>query len=217
MEDNFSKSAVLVDIKNSTWPLVISFAGLGDEFQFRNTLAAFHVNVIYLRDLKHNWYLNGIPGAGANVEEIVSFLKDQISTCSPPKVITMGASAGGFASILYGTLLNANQIVAFSPQTFMNKFYRFLYFDRRWRDRRKQIYSGDVGNRKFLNLEPFVKSYRGSIQIFYDGTHRLDRVHATRLNFPQVKLLSFNKGGHALARSLKDDGQLNELIENILC
>jgi hypothetical protein len=32
------------------------------------------------------------------------------------KVITLGSSAGGYAAVLYGSLLNANQVLAFNPQ-----------------------------------------------------------------------------------------------------
>jgi esterase/lipase len=41
----------------------------------------------------------------------------------------IGNSMGGYAAILFGTLLNIDNIISFAPQTFIDKFNLFLYFD----------------------------------------------------------------------------------------
>lgn len=215
MEDS-QPGSVLVDIRHSDWPLIISFAGLGDQFQFRNMLATLDVNVIYLRDLKHNWYLNGVPGVGNTVEEITTFLLGKKSQYSFRKIITIGASAGGFAALLFGSRIGADVIMAFSPQTFMDWFHRLFYWDRRWEDRRREIYAGDAGNRAYLDLKPVLEKFEGKVQLFYDKNHRLDNAHAKRVTLKQVAYFNFDEGGHTLAKHLKDNGKLIDYIQKAL-
>jgi hypothetical protein len=206
----------ILDIKNPDWPVVISFAGLGDEFQFRNILSGMNVNVIYIRDLKHHWYLNGLPDIGNDVNEVRAFFVEKIKANSFKRVITIGASAGGFAALLYGTLIQADVVMTFSPQTFVNRFRRLIYWDTRWKDRISEIYGGDKSNRNYLDLRPLVKNYSGSVQLFFDANHRLDSIHAKRLDFKNVTYFPSSEGGHTLAKHLKDNGKLKEYLENIL-
>jgi hypothetical protein len=210
------EGSVLVDIRNQHWPLIISFAGLGDQFQFRNILSDFEVNTIYLRDLKHNWYLNGVPQGGETVEEIVSFLKGYIEEWKFPKVVTIGASAGGYGALLFGALLNVNSVMALSPQTFINPLRRLLFWDRRWSDRMRQIYNGSKSNKQYFDLNKVLINFGGFINIFYDEKHRLDRTHAKRIKSKNVTLFSSDKGGHTLAKHLKDSGLLKKYISDIL-
>jgi hypothetical protein len=219
MAGNSSSTAsesFIVDMKDPKWPVIISFAGLGDQFQFRNMLSEMNVNVIYVRDLKHNWYLNGIPDIGNNVEEVKDFFVKKAKGNSSIKVITIGASAGGFAALLYGTLIQADVVMTFSPQTFVNRFRRLIYWDTRWKDRISEIYRGDKSNRNYLDLRPLVKNYIGSVQLFFDANHRLDSIHAKRLDFKNVTYFPSSEGGHTLAKHLKDSGKLKEYLENIL-
>ncbi len=215
MEDN-QLASVLVDIRHNDWPLIISFAGLGDQFQFKNILSALDVNIIYLRDLRHNWYLNGVPGVGNNVEEITVFLSEQINQHSFRKIITVGASAGGFAALLFGSQIGADVIMAFSPQTFMDRFRRLLYWDRRWEDRRKEIYTGNASNRSYVDLKPVMKTFEGEVQLFYDKNHRLDKIHAKRLILKHVTRFNFDEGGHTLVKYLKDSGKLVSYIKHAI-
>lgn len=208
--------SMLIDIRNSQWPLIISFAGLGDQFQFAKSLDSLNVNVIYLRDLKHNWYLNGVPGIGGNVGQIAEFLNTKIKEGKYTKVITIGASAGGYAALLYGALLNANVILAFSPQTFIDHFHRLIYWDRRWQDRIAEIYSSTNVNRSYLDLKPLLKKYNGDVKLFFDKFHRIDAIHAKRLTIKNVTYFSSDIGGHALVKHLKENGKLKEYIEHAL-
>lgn len=71
-------------------------------------------DVLYLKS-PGTWYLGGIRGVGKNVNNTISFLKSEFSKYE--KVICIGISAGGYASILYGSLLKAHYVIATRPQT----------------------------------------------------------------------------------------------------
>lgn len=206
-------SGVSIDFKKDRLPLIISFAGLGEQFNFGNTLKDIEANVIYLRDVNHNWYLNGLEGVGDSVKEVTSFLRHKVEEYKALTVVTIGTSAGGFGAILYGHLLKASSVVAFSPQTFMNRWNCIRYLDYRWLDRVVQIYQGSVSNRGYLDLKWLIHNDKIAITLVYDKTHRLDAVHASRMQGATIKHLAQSGGGHTLVRGLKNSGVLGDLIK----
>ena len=71
-------------------------------------------DVLYLRN-QNKWYLGGLNGIGKNINHTIAFLKKEFSKYN--NVITAGSSAGGYASILFGSVCNANTVIATKPQT----------------------------------------------------------------------------------------------------
>jgi pimeloyl-ACP methyl ester carboxylesterase len=207
---------VHIDFKEKGLPLVVSFSGLGQEFNFRATLAAYRVNVIYFRDLKHHWYLTALPGAGNNTYERVNFIKGLIAEYAPSRVVTIGVSAGGFGSLLYGSLLDADHIIAFSPQTFMNRLNVIFKFDYRWLDRIVEIYHAKETDRSLLDLKRVIAGNKMPIEIIFDSQHRLDRIHAERLRGKQIYHSRIKGGGHNVVKQLRDNGQLKKLLDRAL-
>jgi hypothetical protein len=68
---------------------------------------------IFLRDLHKQWYLSGINESLNNPLKILDFLKAETMGY---RVITIGSSAGGYAALLYGSLLECERIYAFNAQ-----------------------------------------------------------------------------------------------------
>lgn len=62
------------------------------------------------------WYLDGIPGFGATVEETAATLRRAVAALAPAETVCIGVSMGGYAALLFGTLLGA-RILAFGPET----------------------------------------------------------------------------------------------------
>jgi len=75
-------------------------------------------DVLYLRDPKKRWYLRDLPKIGENINDTIPFLKNEVTKYE--KVIFIGSSMGGYASILFGSLLNVNIVIARQPQTDLN-------------------------------------------------------------------------------------------------
>ena len=194
-------------------PLIISFAGLGDKYEFKKTLAHHSVNVIFLRDLSHQWYLNDLPTVGCGVSEISKFLSDRIIELKPPKVVAIGTSAGGFAAMLYGALLEVDVICVFSPQSFRSKLLCLLTWDYRWLDRVVDIYEGTKMQPQYLDLKPMMRNYKGSLSMYYDQTNRLDNAHSKRIIGANISHHKFKFGGHNLVQELKKLGKLIHIIE----
>jgi hypothetical protein len=68
---------------------------------------------IFIRDVHKQWYLTGINKNINSPEAILAFLQNETSGFD---VITMGSSAGGYAAVLYGSLLNAKKVLTFNGQ-----------------------------------------------------------------------------------------------------
>ena len=103
--------------------LIVSFAGNAQlfggikSFEFVNFLNKHFQNAYknFYIDEHSDLYHKGIGGLTNNIDETVNYLKNEIKNYK--NVIFLGNSAGGYASILFGSLLNINYVLAFIPQT----------------------------------------------------------------------------------------------------
>ncbi len=68
---------------------------------------------IFLRDIKKQWYLTGINKELNSIEKVLEYLKSETKGY---RIITIGSSAGGYAAVLFGQLLNAETIFSFNGQ-----------------------------------------------------------------------------------------------------
>lgn len=68
---------------------------------------------IFIRDIFKQWYLAGINKEINTPDKLIDLLKKETEGY---RVVTMGSSAGGYAAILYGSLINAQYTLAFNPQ-----------------------------------------------------------------------------------------------------
>lgn len=79
-------------------------------YGIRYPLAQKH---IFVRDVFKQWYLKGINNIINSPERLLSFLEKETSGY---KTICIGSSAGGYAAVLYGTLLKSDRVYAFNSQ-----------------------------------------------------------------------------------------------------
>ena len=119
---NATQSSYKVNVVNSD-TLVISFAGHDrifggiPRFEFVNFMDAHFKNIsrhFYL-DKHLNSYHQGIHEITNNIDETVDYLRTEIANYK--NVICLGVSSGGYAAILFGSLLNVKYVLAFIPQT----------------------------------------------------------------------------------------------------
>ena len=68
---------------------------------------------IFVRDVFKHWYLEGINAEINSPEKMKEWQK---SATKGYGVVTVGSSAGGYAAVLYGSLLNAKRVIAFNAQ-----------------------------------------------------------------------------------------------------
>lgn len=103
--------------------IFVSFAGHGYKYgevpraEFKQFLATQfpHVDALFLVDAHMRCYHQGIQGETTNVPETVEYIREKIKPYK--KAIFLGVSAGGYAAILFGSLLQVHTVLAFIPQT----------------------------------------------------------------------------------------------------
>uniref|UniRef100_A0A6C0HA31 Alpha/beta hydrolase n=1 Tax=viral metagenome TaxID=1070528 RepID=A0A6C0HA31_9ZZZZ len=109
------------EIKTDT--LFVSFSGYGKDygslprFEFVNFFTK-HFNEInrhFYVDTYLSCYHKGICGISNNIDETVEYLRNEIKDYK--NVVFLGDSGGGYAAILFGSLLNVTSVVATRPLT----------------------------------------------------------------------------------------------------
>ena len=192
------------DCKN----LIISFSGNGHDGYERKSSLVNHkydnknsnFDILLVRDRFH-WYLGALNGIGNDVDTTVKFLKKERSNYD--NVITTGSSAGGYASILFGSLLNVHTVIANVPQIdlefVVNKSWPCSYKNKKEKGGVLWISKSVCGSKdyvKYKNLteimQPNINYYCGwyanplnKISTLLHGEHHYDNIK----HFKNVKLL----------------------------
>lgn len=121
------------ELNHSSGVLIISFSTITDKFDWshflRLDLEYLDLNQMYIADLDYCWWLGEYKGIeGCGIEAAIKFIKDKIQKHNIKKVLTIGSSKGSLGALIFGTLLNADSVYAFSPKTKMasstNKKYK---------------------------------------------------------------------------------------------
>ena len=76
-------------------------------------------HVLFVRDAKQAWYLHGIDASDASFEGIIHALQAECDQLRPERIVTIGASMGGYAAIRAGLALGSSTVLAFAPQVFL--------------------------------------------------------------------------------------------------
>jgi hypothetical protein len=205
--------------KSDSNVLLVTFGGIQQGiampmFEFFNSLQQYQVNKLFIRDFSQSWYHQGSNSIGIDIFSIKAFIEEVKRQHGITKLVIIGNSAGGYAALLFGALLSADSVHAFAPQTFLNKWNRFKYWDTRWGKQIKRLHR-DTRSKELLDLKSYLSSYSivGDFNIYYCSNNRLDKIHATRLeNFSAIKLHAYLEGGHAVIKHLKETGALSRIL-----
>lgn len=112
--------------------LVMCFSGQpefdrqeGGRFEWQGFFKDKNVKTLHLRDYNKayyfgEWYNENGDKIGSDINSHVKFLSEIVKQSECDRLVTTGASMGGFAAVLYGVLLNANSIMPFNPQTYID-------------------------------------------------------------------------------------------------
>ena len=192
--------------------------GLIPPFEFFRITREVDTKKLYVRDMNQAWYHRGLPGIADNIDGVAVYLKNMIREQQPRKVVAVGNSAGGYAALLFGYLLSANIVLAFSPQTFISKQERALHGDDRWEEYQiLNAHQSPTRQEKYFNLKRTLGARRTGTKyrIYYQQENRLDRIHAKRMRVvPNVFLHPRPEGGddHHLVVHLKRNGALKKML-----
>ncbi len=189
-------------VNPSSRSLIVSFGGFALQFgrippfeflHFLNT--HFHeTDKLFYVDRHQIHYHRGIYGISSNIEETISHLRNEIAGYE--RVFFMGVSAGGYAAILFGSLLNVDHVIAFIPQTIL---YHSKY-DSKYKDLLPYI-SGTTQYHLYGDL---------SIQNPKDAHHIS---HCIRMLHPNVHIY---KRAQLILPEMRNSGELFHILSKII-
>lgn len=144
-------------VGNNNDTFVVSFASLNPThcgFERKNSLLNFSkdcpIDILYIRD-RQNWYMGSLKGIGEKIEDTINFLKTECKNYK--KVIMVGGSQGGFASILFSSILKTSACIAIEPQTDLHICYKYKPKGRNWAKVSKL-----ESWKKYANLKPHINN-----------------------------------------------------------
>lgn len=205
-------------------PLVIAFGGLAERgsqpgFEFARFTSRLGAQRALLRDHHRAWYHRGIRGVGGDIPAIESYLRGVIRRAQPSRVVVVGASAGGFAAMLFGQRLDADVVHAFAPQTFIAPELRRRHREPRWGREMRALVGAGHYDPQYGDLLPLLSgpSSRTVHHLWYDIAEQEDAVHVTHVaTAPNVRIHAFAQGGHNIVRWLRDAGHLDAIVTSAL-
>jgi pimeloyl-ACP methyl ester carboxylesterase len=226
---------LLLDVVPGSGTLLLLFGGLAPRapeprFEYtaatglvpstRRTFAPVPVTRCYVRDLSRTWYHRGVRGLGGSIEDAAEALIALARRLDVERVACLGTSSGGYAALLFGSLICADSVHAISPQTFLSAEARAARGDTRWEPHATALQGDPARSEQFFDLEHLYRSYPGRTRavVHYATCDRVDSAHAEAL--PGVELRAYDMaeperhvaGGHALIFDLRDDGTLSQIL-----
>jgi len=197
-----NKSELYINNNNNN-TLIVTFGGLAlkigsiPPFEFLRFLSSHYPmhDLLFYTDIHQCWYHKGIDGLTNNIGETVIYLNDKIKNYK--KVIFLGVSAGGYASILFGSLCkNVSYVVSFIPQTILK----------------------NPVNIRFKNLKTIIKRKKKYILFGNKSVKDINDLHHIYHcnNLRKFKNVNIIRKESLILKELRDNGVLINIINRVL-
>lgn len=220
-----SDLALTPEFESESATLLLAFGGMNQRigippFEFFSLAGDIPVKRLFVRDLRQAWYHRGIPGSGHDLMSVAGLLSEMIAEQDVARLVVAGGSAGGYASLLFGTLLDADVVLSFSPQTILDLDTLARMGDRRWDDHLRPLVARGELDPAWIDLHEALPSARRGqtrYEVFFDDSLATDRLHAERLRgLEGLRFYRFGGGAHTLVRTLRDNGALARILRRAL-
>ena len=222
-----SDEDLIRDLERPSPVVAVVFGGLAMRMEgippfefFRILGAAAPTKRLFVRDRNRCWYQRGVAGVAEDIEGVAEALRLLIAESGASRVVTLGASAGGYAALLFGRLLGAGEVHAFAPQTFISPELRSRFGDSRWPAEMAALSESGAYRPAFGDLRRVFEQAPprgGRFVLHYCPEDELDTIHARHLaSEAGVELREHAEGGHYIARSLRQSGDLLPLLSEAL-
>lgn len=214
-----------LDMGHDSRTLLVAFGGMAGQlgmppFEFFKATGEIPVKRLFVRDLHQAWYHRGIPGHGETLEQAAASLKQLIGEHDVERLVVAGNSAGGYASVAFGTLLEADTALCFAPQTVLELDVLREFDDHRWDDQLRELVEAGAMDGRWTDLRRALQQHRGGrtrYEVYFDETLEVDRLHADRLaGLDGVRLHRMKSGAHSVAQEMRESGELERVLHRAL-
>lgn len=214
-----------LDMGHESSTLLIAFGGMAGElgvppFEFFKSTGTIPVKRLFVRDLLQAWYHRGIPGHGETLQESAESLRALVTENGVGRLVVAGNSAGGYAALLFGTLLGADTVLCFSPQTVLDPDVLAEMDDHRWDEQLLSLLADGRLDPHWIDLRsvlPGLRNGRTRYEVYFDETFPSDRLHAERLDgIEGLQMHRMAHGGHDVVREMRDTGELERVLKTAI-
>jgi pimeloyl-ACP methyl ester carboxylesterase len=210
---------VLVKVAETDDAVMIAFGGLYmrvgiADYEFFDVTSDLPVGLIFVRDRSRRVYQGGLEELGSTFPAMAATLRE---LAGGRRVVTVGNSGGGFAALVFGALIGAAEVHAFSPVTFIGRWRRALHKDHRFSADIDRVNRGPHVQRQFMDARRWMRRAVQPTQfhLYYAKNYDLDRLHAERVRRVRGVALHPRDGkGHNTIRDLAVSGELKEILRD---
>ncbi len=174
---------------------------------------------------RHPWLHREVENIGWSVLGVQSQAKDWFRTAEPPaflhrlaedgffshfsSVVLTGASMGGFAALNFAPLIEGARVLAFSPQSTMNR--EIASFEGRfpW-----AVRNSNWTDQPFLDAAAAIP-YISHVTLVYDPFVPEDRSHADRMSGPNVQHLRLGHSSHEAIRCILKSNAVRPMLRDM--
>jgi hypothetical protein len=164
-----------------------------DRFEWKSQGFINAKRLIFIRDIRKQWYIGGVNKNIPDIESITSLINKYHESS---QLICVGSSAGGYAAVLFGCLLKASYVISFNGQFSLNDEVK---------KNQNIILKGSKSDfRYYYNLFDLIQNSETVIYYMYSRYSRLDSKQSVFIkNLENVIMLPFICFRHALPISPK--------------
>jgi hypothetical protein len=204
--------------------LIAVFSGLrgrwgARRFDFVRTTQSLRYSRILCRDPYSAWYHNGIGEEASGIRPLAELLRERIEELAPSVKIFIGNSAGGYAAMLFGHMLEADMVHAFSPQTCLKPNYvkRHRRLDQQWKaDAYERLWASPDAAPDLFDLKAVLKRHNGRTTYFVHmcENNDNDRGAADWIAASKgVRICSYPCTSHGVARHMAKEKLLYKMLQ----
>ncbi len=154
------------------------------------------ISILAIRPKENNWYRG---------EDLLDFMESDFigeMLSAYKRHLFSGESMGGFAALVFSSIVAHSEVLAFNPQSTLNK--DVVTWKIRFKEALEQDWTGRFSDANKLHLH--------KVFLVYDYYNDIDRMHAARIGGDEVKHLHLNHVGHSVTTSLVEA----RLLKNIM-
>jgi hypothetical protein len=208
------------DFAHPSKTMLVVFGAMGTTvpppFDFFQITTGVPAKRLFVRDPLRIWYHRGVPQIGDSIPDAAASLKGIVTEEGAERVIAIGSSAGGTAALVFGTLLDADLVLCFAPQTLLDRDWLASIGDDRWNRRLRRLDELGGADPRYGDLREALLRDRTSetaYGVHYPASHAEDVHHAKRLEgVPGMELHPHEEHAHMFVRALQNSGELEHMI-----
>lgn len=184
--------------------LLISFGSRGQtKVSPHNYLKNIPINQMHLFDRDgYSWFQNGVVGIAEDIFLLANYIKKTCQEYNFEKIICIGASMGGYAALVIGALINADKVIAISPQVELTHGW--------------PLAPSDNVDLRISNARELIASAQQTQFLLISSSELLDVYHVSLLSDLSHVRHCILKSPHNILGIFKKSFLLDSFLENIL-